>query len=184
MKSVSQMVADLIGIEGGYTDNPHDTGGETIWGITEATARRNGYAGVMKYMPREIAAEIYLNEYFITPGLDRVFPLSAPIAAEMFDTGVNMGVSIPCKFLQRCLNVLNRSHGPAPLYPDLVVDGKLGNKSIDALNQFLLVRKQDGELVLLRMLNVLQGMRYIEITENRVQNEEFLYGWFLNRVVI
>jgi hypothetical protein len=50
--------------------------------------------------------------------------------------------------------------------------------------EFLKARGSQGEVVLLRMLNALQGARYIEITEERVQNEDFIYGWFLNRVVI
>jgi lysozyme family protein len=35
----------LIDVEGGYTNNPDDSGGETMWGVTIAVARRNGYTG-------------------------------------------------------------------------------------------------------------------------------------------
>jgi hypothetical protein len=45
-------------------------------------------------------------------------------------------------------------------------------------------RGSDGELVVMRMLNSLQGAYLVEITERREQNEEFTYGWFLHRVAI
>lgn len=183
MNKIQSMVDHLIGVEGGYANNPNDAGGETIWGITVAVARANGYTGAMRDMPREEAAAIYLRQYFIAPGFDKVSAQSEAVAEELFDTGVNMGVSVASRFLQRALNVLNRSH-KTPLYPDIAPDGRLGARSIEALGVFLRARGPDGEKVLLRMLNSLQGSKYIEITENRVQNEEFLYGWFLNRVVI
>ena len=183
MNKIQSMIDHLIGVEGRYAFNVNDTGGETMWGVTARVARANGYTGAMISMTKETAAEIYMREYFIAPGLDKVFLISPSIAEELFDTGVNLGVGVASKFLQRCLNVLNKSHGAA-LYPELVPDGGLGDKSISALINFLRSRGSQGEVVLLRMLNALQGNRYIEITENRVQNEEFIYGWFLNRVVI
>lgn len=170
------MVDALIGVEGGYANNPNDAGGETIWGITVAVARANGYTGAMRDMPREEAAAIYLREYFVTPGLDKVFLISPSIAEELFDTGVNMGVSVACRFLQRCLNVLDSA--------DLTVDGALGAKSIAALNGYMAKRKSQGELVLLRALNALQGARYVEIAEGREASKAFAFGWFLNRVVM
>src|SRR5439155_17018541 len=63
-KSVDQMIDDLIGREGRYTFNPNDSGGETIWGITAATARRNGYQAAMSQMPRATAAAIYRTAFF------------------------------------------------------------------------------------------------------------------------
>jgi hypothetical protein len=38
--------------------------------------------------------------------------------------------------------------------------------------------------VILRALNCLQGARYFDITETRAANEEFFFGWMLNRVEI
>lgn len=34
-----------LGIEGSYSNNPNDTGGETMWGITKALAVHYGYSG-------------------------------------------------------------------------------------------------------------------------------------------
>ena len=38
--------------------------------------------------------------------------------------------------------------------------------------------------VLLAMLNALQGAHYVEISEKNQNLEEFIFGWFRNRVVI
>lgn len=184
MTSVLKIIDATIGREGRYANNPHDRGGETIWGITVETARRNKYFGAMKDMPRDVAVAIYFNEYFVLPGFDKVRLLSEKICEELFDTGVMSGPSVPIRFLQRALNVLNRTHKDVPLFQDLVVDGKLGAVTNTALKAVLDSRGADGELVVLRMLNALQGAYLIEITERREQNEEFTYGWFLHRVVI
>ena len=42
------------------------------------------------------------------PGFDRVDPLAPGVAAELFDTGVNMGPAVAVAFVQRALNALNR----------------------------------------------------------------------------
>lgn len=180
-KSVDHMIDDLIGREGRYSFNVNDAGGETMWGITAATARRNGYLGAMSMMPRATAATIYRNEYLVKPGFDQVHAVSPRIAEEMFDTGVNQGVSLPGAWLQRILNALNRQGRD---YADIGVDGRIGPATIGALRSFLMKRGDDGETVIVRALNCQQGVRYLDITEARPQNEDFYFGWLLNRVEI
>lgn len=178
-KSVEQLIEELIGREGRYSNNPNDAGGETMWGITVAVARRHGYAGPMKELPRAMAVQVYRAEYFVAPGFERVYALSQPIAEEMFDTGVNMGASLPGPWLQRILNALNNQGKD---YAEIGVDGKIGPATIAALRSFLNRRGVAGETVILRALNCLQGVRYLDITEKRQQNEDFYFGWLLNRV--
>jgi lysozyme family protein len=180
-KSVEEMIDDLIGREGRYSFNINDAGGETMWGITAATARRNGYLGAMSMMPRETATTIYRNEYLVKPGFDKVYAVSPKIAAEMFDTGVNQGANLPGAWLQRILNALNRQGRD---YPDIGVDGRIGPATISALSAFLDHRGADGETAILRALNCQQGVRYLDITEARPQNEDFYFGWLLNRVEV
>lgn len=179
MKSVEQMIDELIGREGGYSNSPDDLGKETVWGVTATVARANGYRGAMNAMPRATAETIYRAEYFIKPGFEKVYALSQPIAEELFDTGVNMGTSLPGPWLQRILNTLNRQQAD---FPDIDVDGKIGPATISALRAYLNKRGADGEKVILRLLNCLQGVRYIEITEKRAANETFQHGWALNRL--
>ena len=66
--SVDTLIKDIIKVEGGYTNDPSDSGGETCWGITIAVARANGYAGAMKDMPQQVAYDIYYKQYVVAPG--------------------------------------------------------------------------------------------------------------------
>ena len=177
---VDQLIDALIDREGAYVDRPADKGGPTCFGITQAVARANGYAGPMAQLPREEAASIYLRLYWLRPGLDRVGARSARIAGELFDTGVNMGPAVAVTFLQRALTALNRNGTD---YADLVPDGRLGGKTLAALDSFLAIRgKSSGETVLLKALEALQGERYLRLAERRPANEAFLYGWLANRI--
>ena len=176
-----KIIDDLIEREGGYSDHAADKGGPTMYGITEKVARSLGYAGDMKNLPRAFAVAVYEDEYINKPGFGRVLAVSPAIAEEMIDTGVNMGVSHPGAWLQRVLNVMNNQ---GKLYPPLSVDGKIGNVTISALQIVLKHRGKDGETVILRALNCLQGARYLDITENRGANAAFFFGWMLNRVKI
>lgn len=178
---VEQFISELILREGDYSDHPSDRGGPTRWGITQAVARLNGYDGDMRVFPELIARDIYREQYWEAPKFHLVSQLSLPIAEELFDTGVNMGQPIASKFLQRCLNVLNRG---TRLYPDVTVDGVLGTKSLTALASYLTIRGAEGETVLLRALNCLQGERYIRISENDMTQEDNVFGWLRTRVVI
>ena len=179
--SAADIIDAVIGREGRYSDNPADAGGATMWGITEKVARKHGYAGLMRDLPRALAVAIYTADYIVAPGFDRVLGLSAAIGEELVDTGVNMGPAIAGQWLQRTLNALNQR---GAMWPDLVVDGAVGPASIAALGQLLQRRGADGEKVMLRALNCLQGARYIELTESRPANEDFVYGWLLNRVEV
>lgn len=175
------LVGDLIGREGGYVNDPSDSGGETIWGITKTVARENGYSGSMRAMTRDQAIAIYRAKYWAKPGLYLVAPLSARIAEELLDTGVNAGTGTAGILLQRSLNVLNRLGAD---YPDVKVDGAIGAGTAAALKAYL---KRNGKLAegrLLKMLNALQGAYYVELAERREKDERFVNGWFDNRVSI
>lgn len=173
--SVDEMIAEIIRKEGDFSDHPADKGGPTRFGITEAVARREGYTGPMRDMPRGLAEKIYRDRYFIKPGFNMVHLLSVAIAEELFDTGVNMGTDVPCLWLQRLLNVFNSE-------PPMVVDGRIGPMTVTALRSFLQRRGAEGEMVMVRALNCLQGARYFELAETRPANKAFIYGWLLNRV--
>lgn len=177
--NVDQIIEGIVGREGGFTDNPKDKGGPTRWGITQAVARQYGYTGDMRTLPREVAKAIYLELYYVGPKFDQVYALSPRIAEELTDTGVNCGVAVAAKFLQRALNAFNRE---ASIYPDIAVDGQLGIRSLAALRAYLEHRGAEGEVVMLKALNCLQGERYIDLAEGRPANEEFVWGWIRTRV--
>ena len=177
--TVDDQIDALIDREGGYVANPADRGGATRFGITEAVARAHGFAGPMVDLPRVEAAAIYRRLYWLRPGYDAIAARTPRVAAELFDTGANMGPAVATTFLQRTLTALNRTGRD---YPDLTPDGRAGPRTIAALDAFLALRGAPGETVLLRALEALQGERYLRLAERRPANEVFLYGWLANRI--
>lgn len=175
-----QKIDALIGREGGYSNHPDDTGGETMWGITAAVARAFGYTGRMRDMPRSTAAEIYRTRFWLQPRFDVVDDVSPKLAEKLFDIGVNSGQSTGVRFMQRALNVLNQNQRA---FPDIAVDGGIGAMTMAALKAFLSARGADGHRVLLGMVAAQQSVFYIECAERRVENETFEYGWQLNRAL-
>ena len=177
---VDELIDELIEREGGFASHPADRGGPTRYGITEAVARAHGYAGPMNQLPRDEAAAIYRRLYWLRPRFDQVAERAPRVAAELFDTGANMGPAVAATFLQRALTALNRGGND---FPDLVPDGRIGPATIAALDAFLEARGAlGGETVMLRALEALQGERYLRLAEKRPANEAFLYGWLANRI--
>jgi lysozyme family protein len=166
--------------EGGFVDHPSDKGGPTNWGVKEAVARASGWHGDMRNLPRAFAEEIYLEQFIYGPGFSTLLPLSVPIAEELVDTGVNCGPGRAAHFFQRVLNGLNRR---GRLYQDIRVDGRCGPMTRASLASYLQARgRQQGELVMLRLLDSLQGTHYLEFAERDERQEDFLFGWALHRL--
>nr|WP_171456848.1 putative peptidoglycan-binding domain-containing protein [Acinetobacter baumannii] len=136
--------------------------------------------GNMKDLPLDVAKAIYRKQYWIEPRFDQVNTLSSAVAEELLDTGVNCGTGFAKPLLQRALNLLN-NQGKAG-WPDLKVDGVYGSATLGALKTYLSKRGKDGEKVLVRVLNIMQGQRYIEICERNPKQEQFFYGWINNRI--
>ncbi|WP_312999669.1 glycosyl hydrolase 108 family protein [Leclercia sp.] len=168
--TLDQIIDATIKAEGGYVNDPADSGGATNYGITEKVARANGYTGDMRSLPLATAKQIYRNEYLVKPGFAD-FP--SEIAAELFDTGVNMGPATAAKFLQRAINALQGS--------SLTVDGKMGPATKSAVNAYLASRVNSAS-ILLKALNCLQGVRYIEIVEKNPSQRKFVNGWISQRI--
>jgi lysozyme family protein len=177
--AIEQLIDAVIAREGGYVDHPADKGGPTRFGITQATARANGFAGDMKIFPRGEAVRIYRVRYWERPGLDRVATIAPRIAEKLFDTGINMGIETGISFLKRALNVFNRGGAD---FPECGTGPGIDDKAVAALKGFIGKRKSAGELVLLKAINALQGERYIAIAEQTPSQEAFVYGWLANRV--
>ncbi|PKP89823.1 MAG: hypothetical protein CVT77_16830 [Alphaproteobacteria bacterium HGW-Alphaproteobacteria-16] len=177
--TIDQLIDDVIAREGGYSNHPADRGGPTRWGVTEAVARAHGFNGDMRVFPRDEAVAIYRRLYWTRPNFAAVATRAPTLAAELFDTGVNMGPAVATRFLQRALNALNRNGRD---FPDMAVDGQIGPVTLSALDRFLALRGAGGQSVLLKAVEALQGERYIALAETRPANEAFLYGWLANRI--
>lgn len=178
MSAKRRIIDAIIDVEGGYVNDPADSGGETNYGVTVAVARRYGYTGDMRRMPRAMAFNIYSRMYWDSVRGNDLLAASEALAAEVVDTAVNMGVARAGTFLQRSLNVLNDG---GRLYRDLDVDGMIGPKTILAVKAYL-IHRSERELV--KACNCLQGAFYIELAERREKDQRFVYGWLKHRVVL
>jgi len=146
---------EALGIEGGYSNNEDDPGKATNWGITEATARRNGFKGDMKDLSKDEAIEIYYSEYWIKPRFNLI--KNGKISAELFEFGINAGLHLAVKVLQRSYNILNKN--------DIISeDGVLGPITAGKVNNYKFYKS------LYKMMNIYQGMYYIALAEG----DEFL----------
>jgi len=167
--------------EGGYSNNPADRGGETFrgiarnfhpdwpgWSVIDAihVDTRDGYKGDPELT--KLVADFYRGSFWNPLRLTEID--SQVIANELFDSAVNAGVGAAARWLQRAVNLLSQ--------PDISVDGKVGSKTIGAVN---LLISTVGEGPLLKTLNILQGMHYLEIVERSPSQEVFFKGW-LTRV--
>lgn len=182
MTHFDQEFERVVMIEGGYSDDPMDSGGKTKYGITEAVARAYGYLGEMRDLQLPVAKAIYRERYWDYLRLDEVADLSPAVAAELFDTAVNTGPAMAGAYLQKALNVFNQQD---TLYADIVVDGAIGKMTIAALKAYFRTHARfgkDAEIVLLRALNAQQGAFYIDLATSRPKDERFAFGWLRNRV--
>jgi hypothetical protein len=81
-ESFNQAFELTVGLEGAYSNDPRDPGGETRYGI----AKRYHPAEDIKGLTLDRAKEIYLAEYWIPAGCDQA---SYPMDICLFDSQVN-----------------------------------------------------------------------------------------------
>lgn len=168
-------------VEAGYANSKFDTGGETYrgisrknfpswdgWEIIDACKisadfpnNLHGFDGLEK----KVTAFYVLNFWNKIMG-DAI--ASQKIANEVYDTAVNFGHVQAGLMLQDALNLLNKNGSE---FPDLLVDGKIGSKTIEVLNG---IKNIDP---LLRTLNGLQFMKYVKICEHNPEQEYNFVGW-------
>jgi lysozyme family protein len=173
------LVTPLVQREGGYSSDANDSGGATRYGITEAVARAWGYTGPMSELPLATAKAIYKARYWDSLLLDEVEQLVPRVAEELFDSGVNCGTGKAGEWLQRALNAFNQQ---GSWYADLTVDGRVGRMTVAALGEYIKRRGvEKGQRVLLRALDSLQCVHYIELSQSRQKDEAFVFGWIDNR---
>ena len=70
------------------------------------------------------------------------------------------------KFFQRSLNIVAND--------GLIVDGKIGNKTIASCNNLGV----NDKLIVWKMINCLQGSRYIDIIESNESQRQFFRSWY------
>jgi len=175
---------ETMSVEGTYSNDPVDPGGETYKGIArkkhstwkgwDIVDELKGEPGFPKNLDGTKELQECVKDFYKIVFWDHLYGDAIPsdeIGIELFDTAVNMGIHWASTFLQRTLNVLNRNE---KLYPDIIVDGAIGPGTIEALNTLL---ETDSPDLVLLWLNVLQGARYIEIMEANPSLEKYARGW-------
>jgi lysozyme family protein len=189
MADFKEAYKKTMGHEGYYSNDPDDLGGETWKGIARRFHPKwSGWKIIDAYknepnFPNSIKdnyeLEEKVKEFYKTVFWDELLGDQIPsqyIGEEMFDTAVNTGVERAVKFLQTALNVLNRHE---KLYNNLNVDGAAGHNTLKALKALLAIKGE--EMVLYKVLNILQGYHYVTITLKSESQERFMRGW-LKRV--
>jgi lysozyme family protein len=143
----------LLEHEGGYVNDPNDLGGETNFGIT-----KRFYPDVdIKNLTKEQAKDIYYKDYWVR---NKVPQLPNNLKHIYFDMCINQGKGTAVKVLQRAVN----SRGG-----DIKVDGGLGPKTIEAINDH---KPCDNRVRCYRLKH------YYDLVNKKPEQEKFLFGWF------
>lgn len=115
-------LAEVLGHEGGYVNDPHDPGGETNMGISKRSYPKENIRG----MTRARAAAIYRRDFWDAVAGD---DLPAGLDLVAFDAAVNSGPIRGAKWLQTALGVAaDGKIGPATIaaarkaHPEAVID--------------------------------------------------------------
>jgi len=171
--------------EGRYVNDKTDRGGETYRGISrvhhpywkgwrriDAARKKTGFPGSLE-SDRSLQANVksFFKQKYWDKFLGDVI-VDQSVADELYDTSVNMGSRRAGRFLQNGLNLLNRNQKN---YTDLIVDGLIGKKSLDAFNAYFKLDK--NSMALVKLLNIQQGARYVEIMQEDSSQERFARGW-------
>lgn len=134
--------------EGGYVNNPNDTGGETNFGICK---RQYPHLDI-KNLTKESAINIYRVDYW----QHYMESLSTLVATKVFDISVNCGVKTAIKILQRACGA--------------DVDGVVGPDTLMRCNTM-------DQAELLQKICDRQMDYYNRIIEAKPSQKVFIKGW-------
>lgn len=181
--------------EGGWCNDKADRGGETYAGIArnffpdwagwklvdkakkhasfkQGASKFSAYLATMDDLTA-LVLTWYRKEWWDRLGLEA---LPQELANEIFEQAVNLGKGGAGKKVQTICNAFNydKKTGSA-LFPDLVIDGAIGPKTLNALATLLRRRAKEGELV--HALNCMQGAHYLELAAKKASQRVFTTGW-------
>lgn len=194
----------------GYSNDPHDPGGETVFGIARNKHPNCAVFTVLdmecrlactvgrKFDPkmaparaiermRERAADFYFGEFWRRTGAHMWGEMFPTLAELLFDCAVNQGSELQVRFLQTGINTLNRGYraetGGESLFPNLRPDGRFGMKTNGALGTLV---AHDGLLPteerLIKLCVGQQIARYIQLCERDEKFERYIRGWLDHRI--
>ena len=170
MSDFSIAILPLLKHEGGWVDDPNDSGGETAWGISMKWIQSQGLQpqdldlpdfdpGCLHALTLDKAKELY-RKYFWDP--NKYDQLSDQrVANKIFDMCVNMGAHQAHLLAQRACVSCNHS---------TVIDGILGPNSIATINSI-----KPEEFIAALILK--QRAFYYSLAAKNPKLQVFLGGW-------
>jgi lysozyme family protein len=164
LKTIAEMIDDVIRREGGYVNHPADRGGPTKYGITQKalSAWLEGLPKNIRDLTEDMARTIYDIEYYLKPKINHLPPSIRPF---VFDAAVNHGPTAAIRMLQGVL--LDAGHDPGP------IDGIIGPRTITAAERY--------DRQFLDQLIERRKLFYEGIVARDESQRVFLAGW-MNRL--
>jgi lysozyme family protein len=155
--NLNEAIEELIQIEGGYVNLPHDRGGPTKFGITLKTLTSfmgtEQTAADVAAITKSTAKQIYARNYFTRPCIHE---LPETILRQMLGMSVHHGP-------KRAIKLLQKTVGTSP-------DGRIGPITIAACYE------QDA-VILNNNLVVIRVEYMARIVKRDVSQAEFILGW-------
>ena len=182
------------GFEGGYVNDPDDRGRETAFGIARVynpnwdgwliidrlKTYHNSFNELKKLIDNHqqlisLASKLYEKKYFSPL---RLYQVNQDVANELYDSSVNLGPRAASESFQKALNILNRNQKD---YPDIIVDGRIGQMTISAYDSLMRTsrfKSRNTEKLtswLIKWINFFQMQVYYKY--NGTTQEKFMPGW-------
>lgn len=168
--------------EGGWVNNPNDTGKETIFGVSrrnwphwsgwatvDALKSKPGFPGTANAHAglKDAATQLYKQSYWDALRLDGI--ANQPLANAVYDFGVNAGTARSAIMLQQAYNLLSAR--------EIEADGKIGPATLAAINAL------KNQSLLLKVFAILRGAFYLDIARRSASQKIFVPSW-LSRISI
>lgn len=177
MKTVDEMIEDILTREGGFVDDAADAGGATQLGISLRYARGIGLdldgdgdtdVDDIRLVTKIRAAELYREDFFLAPGINR---LPAELQPQLFDISVNMGGHRAIELLQRTTNFYITAMDDGI---EISEDGRMGPKTrraVEAMITSFGIRAINNRLVDRRIAF------YADLCARKPSQNRFYRGW-------
>jgi len=149
---------DIIEIEGGYSNDSVDAGGETKYGIS----KRSYPLLDIKNLTIPKAMDIYIRDFWNPAKLSYIKDQTT--ANLVFRFIVNAGMITAVKRLQESLNTF------VPIISAVRVDGIMGSETLQAIDTVRSIRLQDT-------FRVATCRHYLELVLKKPSQEKYLKGW-------
>lgn len=150
MASFDKAIIIVLTHEGGYVNDPSDSGGETNFGI----CKRDNPQLDIRHLTKDTATAWYKTNWWDKYGFQRIN--DDELASYMFDHAVNVGMTSMTKCVQQVIGV--------------TVDGQIGPQTIGAINSMympsMLITIQDA-----------LWRHYVKILAVHPEDEKFRKGW-------